>query len=48
MPQYDVEVDYLRDRERVDRKTYTVPILVRVFEDGQLVAEIRSKREAPK
>ena len=48
MTTYEVEVDLAGNREKIDRKTYQVPIVVRVFEDGQLLAEIRSKREAPK
>jgi hypothetical protein len=45
MTKYEVEVDYTYNRERQDRKVYDLPIIVRYFEDGQLLAEIRSKRE---
>ena len=43
MTQYEVEVDYSGSRERVERKTYSVPIILRYFEDGKLIAEIRAR-----
>ena len=45
MTTYEVEIDHAATREKIQRYQAGVPILVRYFEDGQLLAEIRSKRE---
>jgi hypothetical protein len=48
MTTYEVEIDQAATREKYDRKTYLVPIIIRYFEDGQLLGELRSKRETTK
>jgi hypothetical protein len=47
MTKYEVEIDYGETKERVERHQYATPILIRYFEDGILLAEIRSKRGVP-
>ena len=42
MTQYEIEVDYATTRERIDRKVFQTPVIIRYFEDGKLKAEIRS------